>query len=143
MTGKLFRGNRNDRPLPARHLRLAGCLHRASEIGPEVRSLINQQPVFSIADITLLEVARKAEVGDLILGVSLERWFEVALPVRRSRVLPISPRIAIESSRLPAPFHKDPADRLIVATARFHQLTVITSDHKILDYPNVRSLASR
>ena len=113
------------------------------KLRPEVRSLINQQPVFSIADITLLEVVRKAEVGDLILGVSLERWFEIALPARRSLVLPITPGIAIECSRLPAPFHKDPADRLIVATARFHQFTVITSDHKILDYPHVRSLSSR
>jgi PIN domain nuclease of toxin-antitoxin system len=82
-------------------------------------------------------------MGDLILDAPLERWFEIALPAQRTRVLPITPQIAIESARLPPPFHKDPADRLIVATARIHDLTVITSDDKILDYPHVTSLASR
>jgi len=113
------------------------------KLRPEVRAIINQQSLFSIADITLLEVARKAQLGDLILDATIERWFEIALPPRRSRILPITTPIAIESSRLPEPFHKDPADRLIVATARIHGLTIITSDLKILDYPHVRSLASR
>lgn len=113
------------------------------KLRPEVRAIINQQSLFSIADITLLEVARKAQVGDLILDATIERWFEIALPPRRSRILPITTPIAIESSRLPEPFHKDPADRLIVATARIHGQTIITSDLKILDYPHVRSLASR
>jgi PIN domain nuclease of toxin-antitoxin system len=113
------------------------------KLRPQVRALIDQQPMFCIADITLLEVARKAEVGDLLPDVPLEHWFEIALPATRSRVLPITTGIAIESSRLPQPFHKDPADRLIVATARIHGLTIITSDHKILDYSHVRSLASR
>lgn len=109
----------------------------------EVRVLINQQSRLSLADITLLEVARKAETGGLILDAPLERWFEIALPARRIRVLPITPQIAVESARLPQPFHKDPADRLIVATARVHDLTIITSDDKILDYPHVATLASR
>jgi PIN domain nuclease of toxin-antitoxin system len=43
------------------------------KLKPEVRALINQQSTFSIADITLLEVARKAEVGDLILEATIER----------------------------------------------------------------------
>ncbi len=110
---------------------------------PAVRRLIDQQGVFSLADVTLLEVARKAEVGHLALTVPIARWFEMALPPGRCHVLPITPAIAIESSKLPEPFHKDPADRLIVATARIHGLAIITSDHKILDYPHVQSVASR
>lgn len=113
------------------------------KLKPTIRALINEQSLISLADITLLEVARKAETGDLILETSIERWFEVALPTGRCRVLPITPQIAIEASRLPEPFHKDPADRLIVATARIHGLTILTSDSKILGYPHVRSLAPR
>jgi PIN domain nuclease of toxin-antitoxin system len=113
------------------------------KLKPTIRALINEQSLISLADITLLEVARKAATGDLILETPIERWFEVALPTGRCRVLPITPQIAIEASRLPEPFHKDPADRLIVATARIHGLTILTSDSKILDYPHVRSLASR
>jgi PIN domain nuclease of toxin-antitoxin system len=108
-----------------------------------LRELLNQQSIFHLADITLLEVARKVELGDLILATSIEQWFSIALPPQRSLVLAISTEIAVESSRLPLPFHKDPADRLIVATARIHGLTVITSDLKILGYPHVRSLPSR
>ena len=108
-----------------------------------IRSLINRQPLFFLADITPLEVARKVQVGDLILTPPIEQWFGIALPEKRSRVLPITPQIAVECSRLPEPFHKDPADRLIVATARVHNLVVITSDQKILDYAHVESLASR
>lgn len=112
-------------------------------LSPAVRALLRQQTSLRVASISLLEVARKAETGHLILGAPVERWFEVALPPARIWTLPITPAIAVESSRLPAPFHKDPADRLIVATARVHGLTVITSDSKILEYPHVRSLASR
>ena len=109
----------------------------------DIRSLIDRQPLFFLADITLLEVARKAQVGDLVFTPPIEQWFGIALPQRRSRVLPITPQIAIESTRLPEPFHKDPADRLIVATAKVHDLVVITSDRKILDYAHVESLGSR
>ncbi|MES2709810.1 MAG: type II toxin-antitoxin system VapC family toxin [Verrucomicrobiota bacterium] len=110
---------------------------------PDVRSLIRSQSACFLADISILEVARKAEAGDLILSDSLAQWFESALPPGRIQVLPITSRIAVESVWLPAPFHKDPADRLIVATARIHGLIVITSDQKILEYPHVRSVASR
>jgi len=110
---------------------------------PEVHALINKEGFITIAAITLLEVARKAEIGELVLSAPMERWFEIALPAGRSQVPPITPRIAMESTRLPGVFHKDPADRLIVATARIHGLTLITSDQKILDYPHLASIASR
>lgn len=47
---------------------------------------------------------------------------------------PLIPEIAVESVQLPDSFHGDPADRMIVATARVHQLTLLTHDKKILDY---------
>ena len=110
---------------------------------PETRSLINQLTMIQVASISLLEVSRKAETGDLLLSAPIERWFQAVLPPGKSQVLEITPEIAVEACRLPAEFHKDPADRLIVATARLKNLVVITSDHKILGYPHVRSLASR
>jgi PIN domain nuclease of toxin-antitoxin system len=47
---------------------------------------------------------------------------------------PIEPAIAIDSVRLPGEFHPDPADRIIVATARFHHATLLTADQAILAY---------
>lgn len=112
-------------------------------LSSEVRALIYKQPSFNVASISLLEVARKVEVGNLLLAAPLEHWFLLALPQGKSQVFQITPAIAIESSRLPGDFHKDPADRLIVATARVHQLIILTSDKRILDYPHVKSVASR
>ena len=68
------------------------------KLRPEVRALIDRQPAFSIAAISLLEVARKAEVGNLLLQGTIDAWFELALPVAISQVLPITPKMAIESS---------------------------------------------
>ncbi|MGD2093199.1 MAG: type II toxin-antitoxin system VapC family toxin [Candidatus Aminicenantes bacterium] len=48
--------------------------------------------------------------------------------------------IAIESTRLPGEFHRDPADQIIAATARFHGCPLVTSDSKILDYPYVDTI---
>ncbi len=50
------------------------------------------------------------------------------------RVEPLSPEVLIESSFLPGTLHRDPADRILVATARAHDLTLVTRDQAILDY---------
>jgi PIN domain nuclease of toxin-antitoxin system len=49
----------------------------------------------------------------------------------------------VEAYALPGRFHKDPADRLLVATARLHKLTLITADEQILAYKNVRKRDAR
>jgi PIN domain nuclease of toxin-antitoxin system len=75
--------------------------------------------------------------------MALSKWFQLALPVNRVQILEIIPEIAIDATRLPAWSHKDPADPIIVATARLHELKVLTSDSKILKYRQVASIASR
>ena len=55
-------------------------------------------------------------------------------------VFNLSPKVASESCNLPGEFHKDPADRIIVATARINNLTLITKDKKIISYPYVNAI---
>jgi PIN domain nuclease of toxin-antitoxin system len=55
-------------------------------------------------------------------------------------LLPLTPTIAIESTKLPGTFHRDPADQIIVATARIHDVPLLTMDRRIMDYPHVRTL---
>jgi PIN domain nuclease of toxin-antitoxin system len=110
---------------------------------PGVRKLINAQRVVHVAAISLLEVARKEAKGELVFGMPLADWFLIALPKNRVKVIDAAPEIAIDATRLPHWTHKDPADQLVVATARVHRLTVLTSDGKILSYPHVQSIASR
>ena len=64
-------------------------------------------------------------------------WFNDFLANPGVRLTPLTPDIAIESSLLPAPLHSDPADRLLIATARAVGVPMITRDHRILAYAQV------
>lgn len=71
-------------------------------------------------------------------------WFEAAMSSATAQALPLSTAAAITAARLPAPFHKDPADRLLVSQARVDDLVVVTRDRAILDYAaagHVRAIA--
>jgi PIN domain nuclease of toxin-antitoxin system len=75
-----------------------------------------------------------ASYGRIILGKSIGPWLEEALADPGPAIDPLSPQIAFESYPLPDVFHRDPADRLIVATARVANATLMTRDQRILDY---------
>lgn len=110
---------------------------------PSVRKLLAGEQQVCVSAISLLEVARREAKGELVFGMALAKWFQLALPIHRVRVLEITPEISIDATRLPEWAHRDPADQIIVATARVHGLKVLTSDSKILKYRHVGSLASR
>jgi PIN domain nuclease of toxin-antitoxin system len=63
-----------------------------------------------------------------------------ALAYPHIRLLELTPEIAVESTELPGVFHRDPADQIIVATARIYNCALLTSDTKILSYPHVNML---
>ncbi len=121
------------------------------KLSPKVRKILgNSEPVF-LSTISLLEFTRKEARGQIKLNMPCRDWLEqVALPAGKITLIPLSPRITVEATRLPAGLfnpqgkeHKDPADQIIVATARCNNLTLLTSDKVLLTYSKVRSLASR
>ena len=75
------------------------------------------------------------------LGISChpEEWLNTALDMPKLRLVPLSPILSYRSTVLPKPFHNDPADQLIVATARQENATILTKDEKVLEYEYVRS----
>jgi PIN domain nuclease of toxin-antitoxin system len=79
----------------------------------------------------LWEVATLVELGRLQLDVPLDEWLEASAHPRSVQLVPMSARIAAEVARLPGTFHRDPADRLIVATSRAGRLPVLTHDDRI------------
>ena len=81
-----------------------------------------------VCDISLWEVAMLAERGRLVLSVPLVEWFEAAAHPRSVEVVRATPAIAAEVVALPASFHRDPADRLIVATCRVLGAPLVTHD---------------
>jgi PIN domain nuclease of toxin-antitoxin system len=84
-----------------------------------------------LAEISLWEVAMLVDLGRLELDMDLERWLAVASAPATVELARITPAVAAEVARLPEMFHRDPADRLIVATARVMKLRVLTRDPKI------------
>ena len=84
-----------------------------------------------VCDISLWEVAMLVERGRLSFDSSLAEWLSAAAHPRSVRVLPITPAIANEVANLPSTFHRDPADRLIVATCRVLQAPILTKDRLI------------
>ena len=91
-----------------------------------------------ISIISCWEVAKLVEYNRLKLSLSITDWLDQALAYPGIRLLDLTPRIAVESTQLPGTFHRDPADQMIVATARVHNCPLMTVDAKILAYPHVQ-----
>ncbi|MFP4033006.1 MAG: type II toxin-antitoxin system VapC family toxin [Desulfococcaceae bacterium] len=92
-----------------------------------------------ISVISCWEVGKLVEYNRLKLACTVEEWMNGALALPGIQLVELSPRIAIESTQLPGAFHKDPADQIIVATARVLGLELLTVDEKILRYPHVQA----
>lgn len=84
-----------------------------------------------LCDISLWEFATLVDLGRVEIEDSVEDWLRVAASPSTVTLQPITPGIVAEMNRLPAAFHRDPADRLIVATARALKLPLATLDRKI------------
>lgn len=93
-----------------------------------------------VSAISCWEIAKLVERGRLDLPCPLEDWFDLALSYPGIRLIELTPAIAIESTRLPGEFHRDPADQIIVATARIHGCPLVTSDSRILEYSRVETV---
>ncbi len=87
-----------------------------------------------IAAITPWEIAMLVEKGRLALAHNVGNWIEEALDLPGISIAPLLPAIAVESVRLPNGLNNDPADRMIVATARHHKAIMLTADKGILKY---------
>jgi PIN domain nuclease of toxin-antitoxin system len=96
-----------------------------------------------VSIISCWEVAKLVEYNRLGLPSPVEDWIEKALQYPGIRLLNLTPRIVVGATQLPGNFHRDPADQLIVATARLHEIPLVTADRKILDYDGVRSIDLR
>ena len=118
------------------------ALSEPEDLSPLARQHIEQTPFGQrcIASISLWEFAMMAQRGRIQLTISPQEWLNYALQQAKTRVLLLSAEIALDSCNLPGEFHKDPADRLIVATARSYDIDLVTKDQKIRDYKQVKTV---
>lgn len=116
---------------------------RPEKLSPKVRKLTAQpkdKNQLLLSAISLWEFCKLIEKKRLGVACEPLAWMEMALQMPRLQLLPLSPAITAGSISLPQPFHQDPADQIIVATARQEKAILLTCDKKILSYPHVKSL---
>jgi PIN domain nuclease of toxin-antitoxin system len=101
----------------------------------------NERDIVGVSAISCWEIAKLVEYERLELPCSLTEWFEQALSYPGLQLLALTAEIAIESTQLPGEFHRDPADQIIVATARVCGCPLVTSDTKLLQYPHVETVS--
>jgi PIN domain nuclease of toxin-antitoxin system len=105
------------------------------KLSPQNRDIIqaHQTSGIGISIISCWEIAKLVEKNRLTFECSIEEWLELALKYPGIQLLPLNLPIILESTRLSG-FHADPADQIIVATAKINGLSLITQDEKILNY---------
>lgn len=115
-------------------------VHDAPELTPEYQSYVQSHEAagLGISAISCWEIAKLVEYNRLILPIPVADWLDRALSYPGIRLIELTPQIAVESTQLPGTFHRDPADQIIVATARLYAVPLVTLDRRIQSYPHVQ-----
>ena len=106
-------------------------------LSPPVRQRIDEaarQRQLWVSAITPWEIGMLVAKGRLVLDRDVAEWIDAALALPGLQLAPLDPGVAVASTRLPQLFHGDPADRIIVATARHLGAALVTADAVLLAY---------
>ena len=106
---------------------------RLSSAQQEVVGSVRSDEPLLVSDISLWEVATLHGLGRIRLALPRREWLDKAVAPPLVQRHGISPAIAAEVAALPDSFHRDPADRILVATARVLGATLLTQDRRIVD----------
>lgn len=118
-------------------------MERSSQLTPQ-QSLVlgdyERNKPFGVSDITLAEIGCLVVAGRIQLDRDLRSWLQQATAAPLVRLHRLTPTVIAEIANLPGDFHRDPADRIIVASARLEKATLLTCDRKIIDSGAVATL---
>ena len=123
------------KPLLDTHILLhwLGDFRRLSGAQREVIEAADEECPLWLSEISLWEVATLHELGRIALDRPLRDWLEAATAPPLVQRVGISPAIAAEVAALPSTVHRDPADRIIIATARVLGCELLTHDRRIVE----------
>jgi len=115
-------------------------VHDDTQLPESVRAFVQAHEAdgLGVSIMSCWEVAKLVEYKRLTLPIPVAEWLDQALAYPGLQLLELTPRIIVESTQLPGAFHRDPADQLIVATARLYDCPLVTLDDKIRAYPHVQ-----
>ena len=107
-----------------------------TQFGPitqrSVSTLTSKQSTLYVSAMSAWEIGMLVSKGRLPTTKNSLVWFQDFVGQSGADILAVTPEILVASSFLPTPIHNDPIDRILVATAREHDLTIITRDRAIL-----------
>ena len=115
---------------------LIWMMEEAPRLGVQTAEALNRagwENRIAVSAITPWEIALLVSKGRLQLGSDVMQWIREALAKPGVRLAPLEPEIAVASTRLPFEMHADPADRILVATARHLGATLVTADGALLE----------
>ncbi|MBN7797392.1 type II toxin-antitoxin system VapC family toxin [Parahaliea mediterranea] len=104
------------------------------------KELASEDGVVVVSSISAWEIAMLVNADRLILTMGVDDWLATVSEIEGVRFTSVDNEVAVESTRLPGAFHKDPADRMIVALARHLNAALITADNAIRGYKHVKSI---
>lgn len=116
---------------------------RPERLSAPARELISDSKSYEellLSAISPWEFCKLIEKGRLGITGDAEAWIARAFSMPKFRLVPLTPHISYKSTALPPPFHDDPADQIIVATAREEGATILSADKRIKDYHGVKTL---
>ncbi|MBT6505012.1 MAG: type II toxin-antitoxin system VapC family toxin [Deltaproteobacteria bacterium] len=113
---------------------------RLSQKVKEIMGNTHMYDEMLLSAISPWEFCKLLEKNRLCISIDPEAWINIALDMPKLRLVPLTPVLSYRSTVLPQPFHSDPADQIIVATAREENATLLSRDEKILDYEHVQSI---
>ena len=94
-----------------------------------------------LSSISVWEIGMMTAKKKIHLDMDVLDWVEHAIGNLRIKLVSLTPKIAIESSRLPLEIHGDPADRMIVASSQEENALLVTCDTKLIDYGKGRHIS--
>ncbi len=105
----------------------------SDEISENTKQQIENASLVYISPISGWEISLKEERGLLHLPLKAEFWFEKAIENHNLTIIPLNMDIFVYANRLPW-YHKDPADRFIIASAIKTDAVIVTADTKFHQY---------
>lgn len=126
----------NDRILIDTHIWL-WYLNGDKSLSSRIKKTIDSSAIDNelyLSAISVWEIAMLVRKKRITLNTSCQTWVHCSLSLPGVNLIPLSPEIAIESCELPGDFHGDPADRIIVASAKVENLSIISRDEQMIAY---------
>ena len=112
----------------------------SDKLSKKAKKVCDSSEILLISAISVWEVAMLVAKERIGFDRDVELWIKQALALPGIRLEPLTPAIAVRSTRMPGRMRGDPADRMIAATAMEYGVSLVTCDRHLVDYPHLRTV---